>query len=128
MKVTELGMVSCPVRPVQAENALFPMDVTELGMVSEPVKLPHSLRRYEGMCCTLFPITSSVALRLLKGELVKSSQLTALKTSLLKPLHPEKALSPMVVTELPMVSEPVKPLQPEKAYLPMEVTELGMVS
>ena len=44
-----------------------------------------------------------------------------------KPLQPQKALSPMDVTELGMVTE-VRPLQPAKARYPMDVTELGMVT
>ena len=43
-----------------------------------------------------------------------------------KPLHSQKANSPISVTELGIVTE-VKPLQPSKAFSPMEVTELGIV-
>ena len=65
-----------------------------------------------------------------------------------RPLQPLKALSPMLVTELGIVTEvrpqymkacvpmlvtelgmvtKVRPLQPEKAYSPMLVTELGII-
>ena len=40
-------------------------------------------------------------------------------------VQPEKALSPMLVTPLPMVTE-VRPLQEENALLPMLVTLLGI--
>ena len=43
-----------------------------------------------------------------------------------RPLQPEKASLPMLVTLLGMVTD-VRPLQPEKASLPMLVTLLGMV-
>ena len=44
-----------------------------------------------------------------------------------KPLQPEKAVSPMEVTDDGIVNEPVKPLQPKKANCPMEVTDDGIV-
>jgi hypothetical protein len=44
-----------------------------------------------------------------------------------KPLQPEKADSPIDVTEFRIVNVPVKPLQPEKAKPPIVVTELGIV-
>ena len=43
-----------------------------------------------------------------------------------KPLQPEKAAPPILVTELGIVID-VKPLQPEKASFPILVTELGIV-
>ena len=46
--------------------------------------------------------------------------------TLVKPLQPWKAQSPIELTELGMETL-VKPLQPEKVQSPMEVTELGMV-
>ena len=52
---------------------------------------------------------------------------SALEMMLVKLVY-VKALIPMFVTELPMVSEPVKPEQPSKAEFPMLVTELPMVS
>ena len=42
-------------------------------------------------------------------------------------LQPEKALSPILVTELGIVTE-VRLLQPQKASLPILVTELGIVT
>ena len=53
-------------------------------------------------------------------------QFLALYITEVKPVQPEKASFPMVVTALPMVTE-VKPLQPEKALSPMEMTEAGIV-
>ena len=44
-----------------------------------------------------------------------------------KPLQPEKAYKPIVVTELGMVTE-VKPVQYPKALSPIDVTELPMVT
>jgi hypothetical protein len=43
-----------------------------------------------------------------------------------RPLQPEKAYSPMLVTLLGIVMEE-RPLQPEKALSPMLVTLLGIV-
>ena len=43
-----------------------------------------------------------------------------------KERQPEKAASPMLVTELGILME-VKELQPEKADSPMLVTELGIL-
>ena len=51
----------------------------------------------------------------------------ALKFSVVKPLQPLNARSPMEVTLLPMVTE-VKPLQPLNACSPIEVTLFGMVT
>ena len=44
-----------------------------------------------------------------------------------RPLQKEKALLPMLATELPMVTE-VRPVQLPKAPKPIEVTLLGMVT
>ena len=44
-----------------------------------------------------------------------------------KPVQPEKAAVPIVVTELGMVTE-VRPVQPEKAQSPIDVTWLPMVT
>ena len=44
-----------------------------------------------------------------------------------KPLQPAKAPSPILVTELGIVTE-VRPLQPKKAYSPILVTEFGIVT
>ena len=53
--------------------------------------------------------------------------LGARQVSTFKPLQPEKALLPMLVTELGMVID-VKPLQAAKAPLPMIVTDSGIVT
>ena len=57
----------------------------------------------------------------------KSLQFFAFQTTLVKPLQPMNAPSPIEVTELPMVTL-VKPLQLQNALPPIEVTELGMVT
>ena len=44
-----------------------------------------------------------------------------------RPLHPSKANSPILVTEFGMVID-VKPEQPEKAPSPILVTEFGIVT
>ena len=44
----------------------------------------------------------------------------------MRPLHPSKANSPILVTEFGMVID-VKPEQPEKAPSPILVTEFGIV-
>ena len=44
-----------------------------------------------------------------------------------KPLQPEKAPPPILVTEFGIVTD-VKPLQPEKALFPILVTEFGIVT
>ena len=54
-------------------------------------------------------------------------QFFAFQTTLVKPLQPLNAPSPISVTELGMVTL-VKPLQSRNALLPIEVTELGMVT
>ena len=55
---------------------------------------------------------------------VKFSILSLLIESFLI-VHPSKAFSPMLVTELGMVTE-VRSVHLKKAYSPMLVTELGM--
>ena len=51
----------------------------------------------------------------------------SLTITLLRPSQPSKALYPMLVTLLPMVTE-VRPMQSLKAYSPMVVTLLPMVT
>ena len=52
-------------------------------------------------------------------------QLCALKFTIVSPLQPLKALSPIEVTEIGIVTDD-KLLQPLKASTPIEVTELGI--
>ena len=54
-------------------------------------------------------------------------QFSALKTTDVRPLQPEKAYSPIDVTELGMVTD-VRPLQSKKAHSPIFVTELGIIT
>ena len=48
-------------------------------------------------------------------------------SALVRPLQPENALLPMLVTLLGMITD-VKLLQPENAELPIEVTPFGIVT
>ena len=41
-------------------------------------------------------------------------------------MHPRNAYSAIVITEFPIISEPVKPEQPSNAELAIVVTEFGM--
>lgn len=54
-------------------------------------------------------------------------QACALKFNVLRIVHPENALSPIDVTEFPIVTE-VNPEQYWNVPIPIEVTELGMVT
>ena len=96
-------------------------------MVTE-VKPLQSLTKFAGMRRTLSPIVRAVndIPNILESAL-KSWQLMALKFSVIKPVQPENAPSPMEVTLFGMVTE-VKPLQPLNAPPPMEVTLFGMVT
>ena len=103
MLVTELPMVTL-VRPLQYEKAQSPMLVTELGMVTlvRPVRLEKALL---GIIRTLLPM-----FRVSKDQQPFSQseptvvQLSALKFSVVMPLQYEKAQSPILVTELGMVT------------------------
>ena len=89
MVVTELGM-DMLVRPLQPENAELPMDVTVLGiMVFWQPRI------------NILLAVSIIALQLLR----ESNIVFPLDTVILvKPLQPENAFSPMVVTELGIVT------------------------
>ena len=64
-----------------------------------------------------------MALQLLRESYIVLPSSTTIEAKL---LHPEKALVPMDVTLLGMVTE-VKPLQRAKVASPMDVTLLGIV-
>ena len=77
--VTLLPMIT-ETRP-QCSKAKFPIEVTELGIVNE-VKLEQWLNAFSSIVVTLLPIETDAIL-----------------------LHPSKALTLIVVTELPMITE-----------------------
>ena len=54
------------VKPLQPQNALFPMEVTLFGMVTE-VKLLQFPTKFAGILCTLSPILTVVSEVPLKG-------------------------------------------------------------
>ena len=83
-----------------------------------------------GMIVLLHPVISVlVAVSIMALQLFRLSNtvLFSSTTILVKPLQREKALWPMLVTDIPIVTD-VKPSQPRKAYSPMLVTELGIVT
>ena len=83
-----------------------------------------------GMIVLWHPTTSVlVAVSIMALQLLRLSYARLLESTAMdvRPLQPKKAWSPMLVTELGMVTE-VRPLQQVKAKLPMLVTELGIVT
>ena len=112
MLVTELGMVT-EVREVQPLNAPFPMLVTELGMV---VDWHPAIRVLEAV--------SIMALQFSRELYIVLPLSTTMEVS---EEQPANASSPMLVTEVGMVTE-VREEQPRNADSPMLVTELGMVT
>ena len=58
---------------------------------------------------------------------VKLAQFVAFHFTLNNPVHPEKELLPIEVTDLPIITLS-NPLQPLKALLPMETTASGITS
>ena len=98
---------------MQPQKALPPIDVTELGIIV----LLHPTRR------ALLSV-SIIALQLLRESYLGFPFSTTIDV---KPEQPLKALMPIDVTELGMVTD-VKPVQPKKAWSPIVVTELGMVT
>ena len=77
--VTELPIVSEPVKPSQPAKAQLPIVVTELGMVNEPVRPSASKNKYAGILCTVLPMVI-VPVQFSKGLAVRelmSAQLTA---------------------------------------------------
>ena len=113
IEVTELGIVSVPVRLLQPENAVDPIDVTELGIVSVPVRPLNSWKAYAGIFVTLLPMFSVVTEVHPEKQVPEpiSVQLVALKFTVLSPLQFLKAKPPMEVMGLGMVME-VMSLQP----------------
>ena len=106
MEITELPMVT-EVRPLQLEKAELPMNVTELGMVTE-VRPERLQQQYAGTYLTLSPKTKLVRLEQFPNGRPyesKSLQLSALKCTDEKLLHPSNAFSPIEVTVLGMVTE-----------------------
>ena len=85
------------------------------------------------MLVTLLPIIYCVTcepkifLILEEYEYVFPTMYCELMATEVKPLQPEKAQFPMLVTLLPIVTE-VKPLQLRKVSFPMLVTLLGIIT
>jgi len=101
------------VSPEQRKKAYSLMAVTELGMI---VLLQPTIN--------LFVDVSIIALQLSRESYVPLFLSTVTEVRL---EQPEKALSPIEVTELGMVTE-VSLEQSSKACSPMEVTELGIIT
>ena len=74
--------------------------------------------------CSVFVAVSIIALQLFRESYTGFPSSTTIEV---KPEQPLKALSPMLVTLLGIVTE-VKPEQKKKAALPMLVTLLGIVT
>lgn len=100
MLVTPLPIVT-EVKPVQPLKAEVPMLLTLSGIVTL-VNLVIPLQRPAGILSTAFPNVNEVivAVKLLKGM---EEQFFAFQTTEVKPVHSEKALTPMLVTLLGMV-------------------------
>ena len=112
MEVTELP-IETEVKPLQPLKASLPMEVTLLGITV-----------FRQPTISVFVAVSIMALQL---SLLSYAVFPDSTTMEVKPLQLLKALSPMEVTELGIVTE-VKPRHPSKAHLPMEVTELPIVT
>ena len=133
--MTELPIVT-EVKPLQFRKALSPMEMTELGITTEVKPLqpskaasPMEVTELEIMvfrhpAISVFVAVSIMALQLFRLSYAVFPDSTTMEV---KPLQLLKALSPMEVTELGIVTE-VKPRHPSKAHLPMEVTELPIVT
>ena len=126
--VTDSGIVIL-VKPVQPEKAELPISATELGIVTE-VSLFIFWHRRAGIRSTLSPNTNDSILSdaSWKGDAFEllTSQFRAFHVTEVRPVQPEKAEDPMLVTSLGMVIS-VNPAQPENACSPMVVTGSGMV-
>ena len=122
MLVTEFGMVM-EVKPEQSSKASISILVTEFGMVME-VKPVHLLKAQTpilvtelGIMVFLHPaikvllLFSIMALQSSRESYISLSEATDIDS---KHEQPQKAQSPMLFTELPIVTE-VKPLQSPKA-------------
>ena len=99
------------VKPLQPENALFPIEVTLLGItvLTQP--------RSSVLLCV-----STIALQLFRESYTVFVGETTIDV---KPVQPEKAPSIIVVTLLG-ISTDVKPEQLKKAPCPIDVTLLGI--
>ena len=121
--VTPSGIVT-EVKPVQPEKAELPILVTDSGMVIE-VSLLIFRQRLAGICSTLSPNTNVSILSAASWNRSSSgllaSQFRAFHMTEVKPVQPEKAQVPILVTNEGIVTE-VKPVQSEKAKSPILVT------
>ena len=97
--LTPLGIVT-DVKPAQPLKALFPILVTLLGII---VFLSPMIK--------VFDDVSIIALQLSRESYFVFPLSTTIEV---RSMQPKKALSPMMVTELGIITE-VRPLQPKKA-------------
>ena len=79
------------------------------------------------MYWTLLPKVKLLILEQLANALENTVQLSALNTTEVNPLQPEKASAPILVTEFGIVTD-VKLVQFWKALSPTLVTEFGIVT
>ena len=112
MLVTLLGIVT-EVKPVHFQKAELPMLSTLLGIIID-VRFEKPEQRFAGIYSTSSPNIKDVIRRMNGDWSVKSEHSFAFHITELKPLQSRKAIFPMLVTLLPIVTE-VKPLQPWKA-------------
>jgi len=99
------------VKPKQPLKAPSPIDVTLWGMLMEVKTLKNS-KEFSPIVSTPSPIDNSF--KVVLQSLNQLPTLLQFKDKCVILVQPEKALLPMDVTLLPMVTE-VKPEQPEKA-------------
>ena len=113
--VTLLPIVSEPVKPVPIK-APVPIEVTELGMASEPVRPVQSVKATSPIVVTELPSDKPVKL-MQKPKAPSPIVVTELGmfNEPVKPVQPMKAEVPIVVRELPRVNELLKLLQYWKA-------------
>ena len=101
------------VSPLQLKRAKAPMPVTPPGIVTavKPLKSEH---KCDGIFSTLSPNVMVLIGQLGNGDPF-DEQFRAFHVTEVKPSQPEKAPSPILVTDEGMVIE-VKPLNPEHKY------------
>ena len=109
--VTDEGIVT-EVKPVQSEKAQVPILVTDEGMVIE-VKPLNPEHKFDGIFSTLSPNVMVLIRQLINGE-PPDEQFRAFHVTEVKPVQPEKAEPPILVTDSGIVTE-VKPMQYLKA-------------
>ena len=120
--MTELGIVT-EVNPLQSLKAELLIEVTELGIVTSVIFEPA--RKLSGNISTSLPIVTVEMLDF--GISTIEEQFFAFQIRLVKPLQPEKAKSPIEVTELPIVTD-VRPERPQHKHAGIFSTSLPNVN